>query len=43
MTKTNWGSVIIDLALLTAAVYSGSYGLLFLCLFTGGYTHKELE
>lgn len=35
--KTNWGAVIVDLALLGVSVYSKNYWLLIGWGFTGGY------
>lgn len=41
MSTTNWGSVIVDLALLAAAVYTSYYVTLLLCFFTGSYLCKR--
>ena len=38
--RINWGVVLLDLALLGAAVYSSYFVILWLCLFTGSLTLK---
>lgn len=39
LRKLNVGSLVMDLAILAAAVYTGHYWILLLLVMTGGYTH----
>ncbi len=39
--RTNWGAVVVDLAIIGIAAYSHIWMILWLLLFTGGYSHSK--